>query len=81
MADLSTNVRYIKGIGEAKAKSLGKLGIATLGDLINWFPRRYEDRREIKPISQLIPGEPACVSAMIVLISKQLPLRKQRIYL
>ena len=39
--------------------------IATLGDLINWFPRRYEDRREIKPISQLIPGEPACVSAMI----------------
>ena len=65
MADLNTNVRYIKGIGEAKAKSLGKLGIATLGDLINWFPRRYEDRREIKPISQLIPGEPACVSAMI----------------
>ena len=44
MADLSTNVRYIKGIGEAKAKSLGKLGIATLGDLINWFPRRYEDQ-------------------------------------
>ena len=65
MADLNTDVRYIKGIGEAKAKSLGKLGIATLGDLINWFPRRYEDRREIKPISQLIPGEPACVSAMI----------------
>ena len=59
MADLNTDVRYIKGIGEAKAKSLGKLGIATLGDLINWFPRRYEDRREIKPISQLIPGEPA----------------------
>ena len=24
MADLSTNVRYIKGIGEAKAKSLGR---------------------------------------------------------
>lgn len=59
MADLNTDVRYIKGIGEAKAKSLGKLGIATLGDLISWFPRRYEDRREIKPISQLIPGEPA----------------------
>ena len=26
MADLNTDVRYIKGIGEAKAKSLGKLG-------------------------------------------------------
>ena len=76
MADLSTNVRYIKGIGEAKAKSLSKLGIATLGDLINWFPRRYEDRREIKPISQLIPGEPACVSAMIASEPKLSHIRK-----
>ncbi len=65
MADLNTDVRYIKGVGEAKAKALGKLGIATLGDLIGWFPRRYDDRREAKPISQLIPGETACVSAMI----------------
>ena len=65
MADLNTDVRYIKGVGEAKAKALGRLGIATLGDLIGWFPRRYDDRRESKPISQLIPGETACVSAMI----------------
>ena len=65
MADLNTDVRYIKGVGEAKAKALSKLGIATLGDLIGWFPRRYDDRRESKPISQLIPGETACVSAMI----------------
>ena len=76
MADLNTDVRYIKGIGEAKAKSLGKLGIATLGDLISWFPRRYEDRREIKPISQLIPGEPACVSAMIASEPKLSHIRK-----
>ena len=65
MPDLNTDVRYIKGVGEAKAKALGKLGIATLGDLIGWFPRRYDDRREAKPISQLVPGETACVSAMI----------------
>ena len=76
MADLNTDVRYIKGIGEAKAKSLGKLGIATLGDLINWFPRRYEDRREIKPISQLIPGEPAFASAMIASEPKLSHIRK-----
>ncbi|MFR7894277.1 MAG: hypothetical protein ACLU38_09610 [Dysosmobacter sp.] len=48
MADLNTDVRYIKGIGEAKSKILGKLGIATLGDLINWFPGAAGDRREIK---------------------------------
>lgn len=76
MADLNTDVRYIKGIGEAKAKTLGKLGIFTLGDLIGWFPRRYEDRRETRPISSLIPGETACVSAMIASEPKVSHIRK-----
>ena len=39
MADLGTNVRYIKGIGEARAAALEKLGITTLGDLIAYFMR------------------------------------------
>ena len=42
MAELSTNVRYIKGIGETRAKALEKLGITTLRDLIGYFPRTYE---------------------------------------
>ena len=76
MADLNTDVRYIKGIGEAKAKALGKLGIFTLGDLVGWFPRRYEDRRETRPISSLIPGETACVAAMIASEPKVSHIRK-----
>ena len=76
MVDLNTDVRYIKGVGEAKAKALGKLGITTLGDLIGWFPRRYDDRRESKPISQLVPGETACVSAMIAAEPKLSHIRK-----
>ena len=46
MADLTTSVQFIKGIGPQKAKALEKLGILTLRDLIGYFPRRYEDRRE-----------------------------------
>ena len=65
MAELSANVRMIKGIGEQRAKALEKLGIVTLRDLIGWFPRRYEDRRSVKRIMDLIPGESACVAAMI----------------
>ena len=65
MADLHTDVRYIKGIGEQRAKTLNKLGIATLRDLISWFPRKYDDRREARRIADLVPGETACVSAMI----------------
>ena len=33
MADLQTDIRYIKGIGETRAKALNKLGINTLRDL------------------------------------------------
>ena len=65
MADLYTDVRYIKGIGEQRAKALNKLGIATLRDLISWFPRKYDDRTQTKRIADLVPGETACVAAMI----------------
>ena len=65
MADLSTDVRTIKGIGEQRAKSLEKLGIRTLRDLISWFPRRYEDRTVLRPIAEPPPDEPACCAAMV----------------
>ena len=65
MADLTTDIRYVKGIGEQRAKALNKLGIKTLRDLIAWFPRKYDDRRQARRIADLVPGENACVSAMI----------------
>jgi len=65
MAELHTDVRYIKGIGEQRAKALAKLGIATLKDLISYFPRGYEDRTLTRPIKELILGENACVKAMV----------------
>lgn len=65
MPDLTTGVRYIKGVGEQKAKSLEKLGIHTLRDLIAYFPRAYEDRRTVKKIRELEDGESACVEAMV----------------
>ena len=66
MPDLTTDVRYIKGIGEQRAKALAKLHIATLRDLIAYFPRSYEDRSAVTPIAALQDGETACVEAMVV---------------
>ena len=65
MTDLGTNVRYIKGIGEARAAALEKLGITTLGDLIAYFPRGYEDRTQVRPIRELTAGESVCVRGMV----------------
>ena len=65
MADLTTDVRNIRGIGDQRAKSLAKLGIRTLRDLISYFPRTYDDRTEIRAIRDLQPGEAACTAAMV----------------
>ena len=65
MPDLNTDVRYIKGIGEQRAKALGKLHIATLRDLIAYFPRAYDDRRAFRKICELQPGDEVCVEAMV----------------
>ena len=65
MADLNTDVRYIKGIGEKKAQALNKLGVFTLYDLVSYFPRRYEDRSEYKPIALVQNGETVCIQALV----------------
>ena len=38
-----TNIRYLKGIGEKKAELFNKLGVHTIGDLLTFFPRAYEN--------------------------------------
>lgn len=65
MSDLNTDVRYIKGIGEKKAQALNKLGVFSLRDLVSFFPRKYEDRSETKPIALTCEGESVCVEAMV----------------
>jgi ATP-dependent DNA helicase RecG len=64
MAELGTDVRYVKGIGEKKAQALKKLGVLTLYDLVSFFPRRYEDRSQFKPIALTLPDETVCIRAM-----------------
>ena len=65
MPDLSRNIRYIKGIGEKRARAFEKLGVRTLGDLISFYPRRYEDRSRIKEINSLEDGEYACIDVFV----------------
>ena len=65
MIDLSTSVRYIKGIGEKKAQALGKLGVFSLYDLLSYFPARYEDRTKFCPIAAAPEGEGVCIRALV----------------
>ena len=45
---------------------LAEKGLATVADLLYYTPFRYEDRRNVKLIAQLAPGEKAAVLARVV---------------
>ena len=76
MAALNTDIRYIKGVGEARAKALAKLGVTDLRSLLSYFPRAYEDRRACKKIAGLVPGEMSCVCAVVAGEAKLSRIRK-----
>src|SRR5574340_1159336 len=63
--DLATPLTYIKGIGPARAATLAAKGLNTVEDLLAYAPFRYEDRSNVKSISQLAPGEMATVIAEV----------------
>lgn len=67
---LSDPICTLKGVGQAKAALLEKLGIFTLKDLIDYFPRQYEDRTKFSSISELLPGEARCFIATVVTLPR-----------
>ena len=73
---LATGVRELPGIGEARAKSLDKLGLRTAGDLMSYFPRHYDDRTKITNIRDAQEGESVCISAMVAESPKLSRIRK-----
>ena len=66
MVDLKQSVQFIKGVGPSRVKLLNYLGIYTLEDLITYYPRKYEDRRNVKNIVDLQDGEEALIEAVAV---------------
>jgi len=63
--DTSTALKYVKGVGPARAEMLEAKGLVTVQDLLAYAPFRYEDRTNVKTIAQLAPGEMATVIAEV----------------
>jgi ATP-dependent DNA helicase RecG len=54
---LDSPIAVIKGIATSVEKKFAKLNVRTVSDLLYFFPRRYVDYSQKKPISELIDGE------------------------
>ena len=65
LLDTSTPLKYVKGVGPARAEMLEAKGLVTVEDFLAYAPFRYEDRTNVKTIAQLAPGEMATVIAEV----------------
>jgi ATP-dependent DNA helicase RecG len=53
---LTDPVSELKGVGPAVAAKFAILGLKTIGDLIDNYPRRYDDYSQLTPINAMHPG-------------------------
>jgi ATP-dependent DNA helicase RecG len=53
---IDDSIRLLKGVGEASSKLYARLGVTTLGQLIDYYPRTYDDYSTVSPIRRLRPG-------------------------
>ncbi len=60
-AALDAKLTVLQGVGPSNASSLARLGLHTLGDMLYYYPRRYDDYSQLKPIKNLFYGEQVTV--------------------
>jgi ATP-dependent DNA helicase RecG len=70
-------VTALRGVGDALAQRLQKLGITTVQDLLFLLPLRYEDRTRVAPIGSLSAGERAVVEGEVQLAEVSFRGRRQ----
>jgi ATP-dependent DNA helicase RecG len=55
----------LKGVGPKTASRLASRGLSTPLDVLFWLPRRYDDRRTVTPIADLVVGQRAVTSGTV----------------
>jgi ATP-dependent DNA helicase RecG len=77
---LETEIQWVKGVGPKMAERFGRLGIATVEDLLYHLPLRYEDRRHLVGLRDLVPDRRATVLAEVMACGPVMARHGQRQY-
>ena len=64
-------VQFLKGVGPARAKTFAQLGVETVGDLLEYFPRDWNFIPDPVKINQLQPNQTVAVIGMVESIDYQ----------
>jgi len=76
MISLETSLENLPKIGPAYQKRLKKMGLATVRDLLLYFPSRYDDFSNVIPIEEIKTGETVCVQGRISTVEHRKSFRK-----
>lgn len=64
--ELTTPAQFVRGVGPRRAELLGRLGIATVRDLLWHLPRAWLDRSRISTLDRLVPGAEGTAIATVL---------------
>lgn len=62
---LKSDIQYVKGVGPTRAEAFYKLSVPSVGALLRYYPRAYEDWSRITPIRDLQAGVQSCIRATV----------------
>ncbi len=75
---ITSPVERLSGVGPVIARGLNAMGIYSIGDLIDYYPRRWEYYQNLSSISQIKPGL-VCFEASLERIAMRRSLKNKRL--
>ena len=76
-----SSVKVLQGVGPARAKAYEKMGISTVNDLLYHFPRAYENRGDVRALSECVIGDKNSVELVIGTVPKKTMIRRGMVLL
>lgn len=86
MLTVSDSITALKGVGKTRAQALSGMGIETIGNLLGYYPRAYEDRTRFYSLKDAGDLGNVCIHAVVgtavqtARLRKNLSISKCRIY-
>lgn len=75
---IDTDIQYVKGVGPKLGDLFRRRGIFRVRDLLEFYPRTYEDRRAVRHIQSLVPDQLVSIKARILKIRSMFLGRSKR---
>lgn len=78
--ELQDSIKKLKGIGEKTAVPFAKVGIHTIGELLQYYPRAYETYSDPVELDEIIDGQKYAVQGYVLSVSAVKRFKRYQIF-